>query len=616
MQLSDFFNLSNNKVSTGSKAAAGVTDAAQNIQINRQLKALVPGQTIHGEIISKNGSELQIRLTDELVISARLEHSMNLEMGKGMTFQVMNNGKSLILTPLFANTATDANVLKALAMSSLPVNHMTVDMTQSMMKAGLSVDKNSLQQVFREISAYLDAEINDKISSYQDKISSYHDIIDLHKMGLPVTAENLEQLASYRNMTHQLTEGMNYVTGEFPVVMEGMLQNGQVENALYLTNTILGMLEGQEGMSGQLSALQGDVLQAGNVLQEGNVLQKGYVLLEGHENGDMDIIIENKEVPKDAENAETVIHETTVDGKTTAGGIPHDARAGLLNKLQTLLDEIRLPDSDYQELQEAINQIKQNNLSRNDIGNTYHDIKNTYDLLNLTGNILQMAEKAMSGKLSVKVAGLLADPEFTRLLTDSLKSSWTLNPEDVKDASKVSELYRRLGSQLDTLAKALEATGQESSNMARGVTNLNQNLDFMNQLNQIYTYIQLPLKMNQNTAHGDLYVYTNKRNLAAKDGNVSAFLHLDMEHLGPVDIYVAMQNEKVNTHFYLSDDKMLDFLMENIHMLNERLETRGYAVKCELSVKETEASSNPVLDAILQDDTNKQLTHYAFDVRA
>ena len=41
-----------------------------------------------------------------------------------------------------------------------------------------------------------------------------------------------------------------------------------------------------------------------------------------------------------------------------------------------------------------------------------------------------------------------------------------------------------------------------------------------------------------------------------KDGNVSALLHLDMENLGPMDVYVAMQNNRVNTHFYMQDDDM------------------------------------------------------------
>jgi hypothetical protein len=67
--------------------------------------------------------------------------------------------------------------------------------------------------------------------------------------------------------------------------------------------------------------------------------------------------------------------------------------------------------------------------------------------------------------------------------------------------------------------------------MAKEVTNLRQNIDFMNQLNQMYTYIQLPLKMSNKTANGELYVFTNKRSLVKENGAVSALLHLNMENL-------------------------------------------------------------------------------------
>ena len=54
------------------------------------------------------------------------------------------------------------------------------------------------------------------------------------------------------------------------------------------------------------------------------------------------------------------------------------------------------------------------------------------------------------------------------------------------------------------------------------------------QINQTYAYIQLPLHLRQGEHKtGELFVYTNKKNLAGRDGRVSALLHLDMEHLGP-----------------------------------------------------------------------------------
>ena len=112
----------------------------------------------------------------------------------------------------------------------------------------------------------------------------------------------------------------------------------------------------------------------------------------------------------------------------------------------------------------------------------------------------------------------------------------------------------------------------------------------MNQLNQTFAYVQIPLKMSGSNANGDLYVYTNKKNLSSEDGSVSAYLHLDMEHLGSVDCYVTMQNEKVSTNFKVQDDSILDFLEQNIALLNERLEKRGYSLQASISVKEEETS--------------------------
>ena len=81
-----------------------------------------------------------------------------------------------------------------LDMASLPVNENTVAMTKQLMDAGLPIDKNTLQQIWHESNAFPDAEILD--------------LVNLHRVELPVTEENITQMASYRNLTHQLTAGI------------------------------------------------------------------------------------------------------------------------------------------------------------------------------------------------------------------------------------------------------------------------------------------------------------------------------------------------------------------------------------------------------------------------
>lgn len=203
---------------------------------------------------------------------------------------------------------------------------------------------------------------------------------------------------------------------------------------------------------------------------------------------------------------------------------------------------------------------------------------------------------------------------FQNLLQQSLSEQWLMTPEAVRDKGNVRELYERLDAQLARLGEAFSANGRADNPLAKTVTNLQNNLDFMNQINQVYSYIQLPLKMSEGKAHGDLYVYANKKSLASKEGSVSALLHLDMEHLGPVDVYVAMQEQRVSTHFYLQNEEMLDFIEANIHILNERLEKKGYAMNTVMSVKSEEKTA---VEEML--DTGKDstlLSQYSFDVRA
>ncbi len=213
-----------------------------------------------------------------------------------------------------------------------------------------------------------------------------------------------------------------------------------------------------------------------------------------------------------------------------------------------------------------------------------------------------------------KLSQVFGSKQYNFILKNEIAKQWLLEPEAVAGDRQVEELYQRLNEHTNKLANALSQSSHADTPLANTVTNLSNNLNFMNQLNQMFTYVQLPLKMNGDSTHGELYIYTNKKNLARKDGNVSALLHLDMEHLGPVDVYVAMQNQNVSTKFYMQDDSVLDLIAENIHILNERLNSRGYSMSCEFITKEGEKSA---MEEMLEANKNVSvLASYSFDARA
>ena len=74
---------------TGEKQITDNGKIAQNTVksdvISRQIRSMVPGQTIQGEVVSKNGGEVAIRVLEDFILQARLEQNMNLEIGKNMT---------------------------------------------------------------------------------------------------------------------------------------------------------------------------------------------------------------------------------------------------------------------------------------------------------------------------------------------------------------------------------------------------------------------------------------------------------------------------------------------------------------------------------------------------
>ena len=232
----------------------------------------------------------------------------------------------------------------------------------------------------------------------------------------------------------------------------------------------------------------------------------------------------------------------------------------------------------------------------------------------LAQNLLVLADRR--GQTGRAVREIFSDRAFQKLFTEQLKGQWTLRPEDVAQSEKVVELYRRMDRQLKGLQLALDTGGQGESAAFKAVTNLSQNLDFMNQINQTYSYIQLPLQLKGADAHGDLYVYTNKRSLAENDGKVSALLHLDMEHLGALDVYVTMESGKVATKFTVADDATLDFLEAHMDILTQRLKRRGYDCSVSMTTaKKKEPSAAGGLAPLLQQTGGGLVTRYAFDVR-
>ena len=113
-----------------------------------------------------------------------------------------------------------------------------------------------------------------------------------------------------------------------------------------------------------------------------------------------------------------------------------------------------------------------------------------------------------------------------------------------------------------------------------------------------------------------MYVYTNKKNLREKEGDLSALLHLDLDHLGSTDIYVKMHGQTVQTDFYLADALSYQLIGKFTDQLIKRLEEKGY--QCQVKVENRKAQKNTVQELFEQEKPENagKLHRYSFDVKA
>lgn len=560
------------RVSDNVKTAESMSKGERTYRVQSEIRNLAPGQTIQGTVVSRDGTSVQIALRQDMMISARIDQSINLVLGQNMSFEVKaNSGSVLSLSPLYANMANEATIMRALNAAGLPETANNIEMVAVMMEEGMPIDKESLGNISRLLMEF----------PTQNPAS----LIQMTRLGIPVTESNIEQFEIYQNANHQLLGSAETIMSELPNIFHELLGEGKVSQAYAFYENVLDIFTGD--------GAEGEVLQKG----DGNAALSGGII----ETADGSVVVKDTQTAAaEIKNAlgEAVLDMVEASKNEGVAGANSEQTPALTDKqwnaLGNMLKELGIDEH-------TAEQIKNGEMTSKE---ALALIRGLIPKAGASEQHARMMERILDGK------------EFESLLKSEIGKQWLIEPKNVADPHKVEQLYERIREQSARLQEALQTSGKGDVPLAKSVQNIQSNVDFMNQMNHMFTYVQLPLKMIGNNAHGDLYVYTNKKNLAAKDGNVSALLHLDMEHLGALDVYVTMQQNKVNTNFTLQDESALDLIEQHISLLDERLAKRGYNLKAQFYVKEEEQDDS-IMNIILKHEKNiSVLSRTSFDMRA
>ncbi len=597
LNLSGLFhtNVSDTRVdSSPPRAETGASGGREQAAV--QTGRLEPGQTVNGEIVGRSGDEIQIRIAKDVVLNARMEQAIQASVGQQVTFEVRSQSSGVFnLRPLFQNMSQESTALQALTQAGIEVNGKSMQMVFAMMSEGMSIGKESVQDMYQQVLDLPEADVTS--------------IVQLNRLGIPVTFENLQQFAAYKNYEHQLLSSFSQVADGIPQAVTDIFATGLPEEGNAFISRLLTIFagEGGEALAGEPEAVENNTA----------VLEDIVITQEGSEENEAASNVLNQMGEDHAVDAETVpagqkmvflAEEQT--GKEPVGSSTDQVVSGDVTEAGSLAEaeENAIPGEDRAKLaalvknaggsQETVRQLQQGQLGKDEL----------YKIVS------ELSRHAQTPESQEAVKDLFVSKAFQKVFQEKIANQWTLTTPESVEKKEVAKLYERLNEQTRQLTQALSDAVKADSPLFKSVQNIRENVDFMNQMNQMYAYVQLPLKWKGENAHGDLYVYTNKKNLAGKDGNVSAFLHLDMQHLGMVDVYVAMERGKISTNFYLVDEKALELLEKNMDMLTKRLTEKGYQAQAKVMLKE---EADNVMEEIIKTDRNISIvSELSFDVRA
>jgi hypothetical protein len=590
---------------------SGNTNSNQGVDVT----SLQAGDTFKGEIASVNGEDVQILLTNGQYMSARLERDVQVALGQILNLQVQSNkDNKIVLKPLYDNNAQLVRVGEAaLRAANIAVNAKNLNLVSNLLQNGMSIDKNTLSTYNR--------------LSLQNPDVDVSTLIGLNKLKVPVTEGNVNQLQNYENMQHKILDGVNETADEVINLFDTISKDGKLTEGTRFMEQVVELLGEEDATEGTVATKEGQ----GSLENVEAGMSEADIVKADTANKDMArTIISETDTPK-TDMPKTDTSETSIANKETVNKeivnsdtINKDTNTEAQKSQTSNIDEKNISVKDDLSQKSAQNKAITNELEKSDsseipskvvkyINDGKLDIKDVKQLLNNSNIAAKLTDEQKSE--------IFKSEPFKALVKTSFQNRWTLTPEEIAKDGKVEEFYEKLAKETSKLSKVIDDTiaqsGQDASVVqAKSAANISDNIEFMNQLNHMMNYVQLPLKLSDSNAHGDLYVYTNKKNLARNDGTLTAFLHLDMDNLGSLDVSIAMQTDKnrVTTKFYLDEDS-LALVEEHKDELIERLSKKGYQCSAIMLEKDEDKTVMDHLEEQVSGQ-NAMIGYRTFDTRA
>lgn len=551
------------------------------------------GETLKGVVSDIHGNEITISLEDGSSFTGKLPEASMYSIGQKAAFLITNLEGGTIYMKAMSHAyllGMEDTIEQALEEAGLPKSPRNLEIVRSLLENQQSISKENIAHSLKLCANYPNADVGT--------------VITMKRLGMPMDQATVTQFDNYQNQTHQLLYRMDSLADSINDLLSDLAgENPSI--ARYAANEVLNIslnsllsveefnLASQRELESSSEEITQELQNNSEVSEEVIQQENAEALTASEQAGETDTSPFSRMKQLLTNITERTLSDATEQTDENSRFIPeqsgHLLSAGERSEFASLLEKYNID-------KEMILALKDGTITAREL------------LLNIKNALPKLNDE--------DIKKLFSSREFHKMMKGQFMSGWTLSPEGLKEDGGVDTLYRRMQEQFSELSNLsrMFATKTSGENIINTTSDMQQNMEFMKMLNEQFAYMQLPLKLSEQNAHGDLYVMTKKNALKKSRDNLKVLLHLEMESLGTLDIHITKEHTNISTKFYVAKDSAKKLLEKNAALLKDAINEKGYSFTSEFLSKEKDIDL--VHDFMEEEAPVGNMTRYNFDLRA
>jgi len=518
------------------------------------------GQIIRGEIVDIKKQSVFVELEDGQNVEAKMLEKFNFVIGDRLKFLVKeSNQELLLLSPQLDEDAEElriADILKTANLKNTPEN---IELVKKLIEHNMPINKRTLTDMTMYMKRFPEAKIDH--------------LIFLAKNDIIIAKESLRYVDALLSNKTNVSENISTFNKNVADIVDR-------KSGMLVVDTIL---KENEAATSVFSKVKNFFLQPEEQVE----------ILRSKLDFPMAKLMTSEE-------AKALLDETSNLG----GAVTREQEGKIYNNLEVNMKEIDfgakeqlrpLPDDISQPLQTNKTPL---NTFINENSKAFSELFESLEALELPEDVRSSANK------------LLAQ----RVTRSMLNNELMLKSEDFREVDQINRHYNKVYNRImDVLNLEIQDTSDSVQKVLKEAVDIKSSVEIMNQLQQNYQFVHIPVLLNNQEVNSELYIMNKKKKASSKEDRITALIRLDLRNMGQLDIYVAKTGNNVDLTFYVENSETENQINAHTSKLAGKLAKEAFNV---LGIGVLLRKETFKIDDFFNAGENSNAKRFTFDMRA